>query len=42
MIDNLCGTQKVQKTQIFPPDEDPREQSGIIDLRGRKKRQRKG
>ena len=32
------GTQKVQKTQIFPPTEDPREQPGIVDLRALKKR----
>jgi acyl-CoA synthetase (AMP-forming)/AMP-acid ligase II len=32
------GTQKVQKTQIFPRGEDPRRRSGIIDLRDRKKR----
>lgn len=35
------GTQKVQKTQIFPAGEDPREQAGIIDRRGRKKRQKR-
>jgi crotonobetaine/carnitine-CoA ligase len=33
------GTQKVQKTQIFPRGEDPRTRPGIIDLRDRKKRQ---
>ena len=27
------GTQKVQKTQIFQPGEDPRQRAGIIDLR---------
>jgi crotonobetaine/carnitine-CoA ligase len=32
------GTQKVQKTQIFPRGEDPRERRGIFDLRERKKR----
>lgn len=32
------GTQKVQKTQIFGPGEDPRKREGIIDLRARKKR----
>jgi crotonobetaine/carnitine-CoA ligase len=32
------GTQKVQKTQIFPRGEDPRRQPGAIDLRARKKR----
>jgi crotonobetaine/carnitine-CoA ligase len=32
------GTQKVQKTQIFAPGEDPRLRAGIIDLRARKKR----
>jgi acyl-coenzyme A synthetase/AMP-(fatty) acid ligase len=32
------GTQKVQKTQIFPPGEDPRTRAGYIDLRERKKR----
>jgi crotonobetaine/carnitine-CoA ligase len=32
------GTQKVQKTQIFRPGEDPRQRPGIIDLRARKKR----
>lgn len=32
------GTQKVQKTQIFPPGEDPRLRPGAIDLRERKKR----
>ena len=32
------GTQKVQKTQIFPRGEDPRRRPGAIDLRDRKKR----
>jgi acyl-CoA synthetase (AMP-forming)/AMP-acid ligase II len=32
------GTQKVQKTQIFPRGEDPRRRPGAIDLRERKKR----
>jgi acyl-CoA synthetase (AMP-forming)/AMP-acid ligase II len=32
------GTQKVQKTQIFKPGEDPRRRPGIIDLRSRKRR----
>ena len=32
------GTQKVQKTQIFAPGEDPRQRPGIIDLRARKRR----
>lgn len=32
------GTQKVQKTQIFKPDEDPRQRPGCIDLRQRKRR----
>lgn len=32
------GTQKVQKTQIFPAGEDPRKRQGIVDLRGRKRR----
>ena len=32
------GTQKVQKTQIFPRGEDPRWRGGAIDLRERKKR----
>jgi acyl-coenzyme A synthetase/AMP-(fatty) acid ligase len=32
------GTQKVQKTQIFPADEDPRQRPGIVDLRARKRR----
>ena len=32
------GTQKVQKTQIFPRGEDPRRQPGAVDLRDLKKR----
>jgi acyl-CoA synthetase (AMP-forming)/AMP-acid ligase II len=32
------GTQKVQKTLIFAPGEDPRVRAGIVDLRARKKR----
>jgi hypothetical protein len=32
------GTQKVQKTQIFAPGEDPRARHGIVDLRHRKRR----
>jgi crotonobetaine/carnitine-CoA ligase len=32
------GTQKVQKTQIFPASEDPRTRPGAIDLRARKRR----
>ena len=32
------GTQKVQKTKIFPQGEDPRRRPGAIDLRERKKR----
>src|SRR5215831_13197314 len=32
------GTQKVQKTQIFPKGEDPRRQAGALDLRETKKR----
>ena len=32
------GTQKVQKTQIFAPGEDPRARPGILDLRARKRR----
>jgi crotonobetaine/carnitine-CoA ligase len=34
------GTQKVQKTQIFPVDEDPRSRDGILDFRPLKKRKR--
>jgi crotonobetaine/carnitine-CoA ligase len=39
-VDRLptTGTQKVQKTQIFPKGEDPRARPGAVDLRGRKKR----
>jgi acyl-CoA synthetase (AMP-forming)/AMP-acid ligase II len=32
------GTQKVQKTRIFPPGEDPRRRPGALDLRDRKRR----
>ncbi len=32
------GTQKVQKTQIFRPGEDPRQRPGMYDFRARKKR----
>ena len=32
------GTQKVQKTQIFPRGEDPRRRPGMVDVRARKKR----
>ncbi|HEX5959210.1 MAG TPA: ATP-dependent acyl-CoA ligase, partial [Hyphomicrobiaceae bacterium] len=32
------GTQKVQKTQIFPASEDPRQRPGIVDLRAKKRR----
>ena len=32
------GTQKVQKTQIFPRGEDPRRRPGAVDLRDRKRR----
>jgi crotonobetaine/carnitine-CoA ligase len=32
------GTQKVQKTQIFPRGEDPRHRVGALDLRDGKKR----
>ena len=41
-VDSLptTGTQKVQKAQIFAPDEDPRLRAGIHDFRPRKKRQR--
>jgi acyl-CoA synthetase (AMP-forming)/AMP-acid ligase II len=39
-VDRLptTGTQKVQKTQIFPRGEDPRDRPGGLDLRSRKKR----
>ena len=39
-VDRLptTGTQKVQKAQIFPKGEDPRQRPGAIDLRARKKR----
>jgi len=36
------GTQKVQKTQIFPRGEDPRRRPGVLDLRTRKKRTSSG
>ena len=41
-LDSLptTGTQKVQKTQIFPVGDDPRQRPGAIDLRPRKKRRR--
>jgi hypothetical protein len=32
------GTQKVQKTQIFPKNEDPRRRPGALDLRDGKRR----
>ncbi len=32
------GTQKVQKTRILAPGEDPRTRAGIVDLRSRKRR----
>jgi len=32
------GTQKVQKTEIFPRGEDPRRRPGVVDLRDRKRR----
>jgi acyl-CoA synthetase (AMP-forming)/AMP-acid ligase II len=40
-VDSLptTGTQKVQKTQIFPPGTDARREAGAIDLRPMKKRQ---
>jgi crotonobetaine/carnitine-CoA ligase len=34
------GTQKVQKTQLFPRGEDPRRRPGAIDLRDRKRARR--
>jgi acyl-coenzyme A synthetase/AMP-(fatty) acid ligase len=39
-VDRLptTGTQKVQKTQIFPKGEDPRRRPGALDLREHKKR----
>jgi acyl-CoA synthetase (AMP-forming)/AMP-acid ligase II len=39
-VDKLptTGTQKVQKTQIFPAGSDPRKAAGVYDLRARKKR----
>ena len=36
------GTQKVQKTQIFPRGQDPRRRPGVLDLRARKKRTSSG
>ncbi len=41
-VDRLptTGTQKVQKTQIFPKGEDPRRRPGALDLRESKKRTR--
>jgi crotonobetaine/carnitine-CoA ligase len=41
-VDSLptTGTQKVQKTQIFPVGDDPRQRRGVVDLRQRKKRRR--
>lgn len=36
----MTGTQKLQKTQIFPPGTDPRTQPEVVDLRERKKRTR--
>ena len=41
-VDSLpMGTSaKVQKIHIFPPDTDPREQPGAIDLRPRKKQKK--
>jgi crotonobetaine/carnitine-CoA ligase len=41
-VDSLptTGTQKVQKTQIFPPGADPREEKGVLDFRDRKKRRK--
>jgi crotonobetaine/carnitine-CoA ligase len=40
LLDSLptTGTQKVQKTLIFPSGEDPRQRTGIVDLRARKRR----
>ena len=39
-VDRLptTGTQKVQKGQIFPRGDDPRQRTGVIDLRSRKRR----
>jgi crotonobetaine/carnitine-CoA ligase len=34
----MTSTHKIQKTRIFPPDEDPRTRPGIFDLRAGKKR----
>jgi acyl-CoA synthetase (AMP-forming)/AMP-acid ligase II len=41
-VDSLptTGTQKIQKTQIFPPDTDPRDEPGIFDFRKLKKKSR--
>ncbi|MCW5750132.1 MAG: AMP-binding protein [Alphaproteobacteria bacterium] len=36
----MTGTQKLQKTLIFPVGTDPRTQPGVVDLRARKKRAR--
>jgi crotonobetaine/carnitine-CoA ligase len=43
-VDSLptTGTQKVQKTQIFPRGGDPRRHPGALDLRDRKKRRQDG
>jgi crotonobetaine/carnitine-CoA ligase len=39
-VDRLptTGTQKIQKTQIFPKNEDPRRLPEALDLRDRKRR----
>jgi hypothetical protein len=39
-VDRLptTGTQKVQKAQIFPKGQDPRQLADALDLRDRKKR----
>ncbi|MCW5774687.1 MAG: AMP-binding protein [Rhodospirillaceae bacterium] len=37
----LTSTQKVQKTQLFPPGTDPRKLQGAFDLRERKKHQKR-
>lgn len=34
------GTQKVQKTRVFPEGEDPRRRPGVLDLRERKRKRR--
>jgi crotonobetaine/carnitine-CoA ligase len=41
-VDSLptTGTQKVQKTELFPAGEDPRRRPGAVDLRALKKRKR--